>query len=84
MFNKWPRVFLNADAVGDDQFVEVPRKQLFERSAREVSISERQPDIARDAAMRICNTSKFPQSIEHGLARRNRVILDEVGRYNRA
>jgi hypothetical protein len=52
---EWLCVFLDADTMSDDQLLEIPRKQLFERSAREVSIDERKSNIDRNAAMRICN-----------------------------
>jgi hypothetical protein len=51
--------------MSDDQLVEVPRKQLFERSPCELSIRERQPNIDRNAAW-ICNASKFVKSVEKG------------------
>jgi hypothetical protein len=42
--------------MSDDHLVEVPGKQLFKRSSREISIREAKPDVERNAAMRIYNT----------------------------
>jgi hypothetical protein len=69
--------------MSDDQLVEVPRKQLFERSPCELSIRERQPNIDRNAAW-ICNASTFVKSVEKGLTLCYRAILDEVGQDDRA
>ena len=66
--HEWLCVFLDADAVSDDQLVEIPRKQLFERSPREVSMNEGQPDVEPNAAMRRCNALQFEQRIAKGLA----------------
>ena len=74
--NEWLCVFLDADAMSDDQLVEVPRKQLFERSPRQVSISEGQPDVECNAAMRRCNARQFEQSIAKGLTLHYRIDLD--------
>jgi hypothetical protein len=54
---------LNAHTVSDNQFVEIPGKQLFERSPREVSIREGQPDIERNTAIRRCNALQLPQRV---------------------
>jgi len=57
--DEWLRVFLDADAMRDDELVEVPRQQLFKRPSCKIEIREGQPDIDRNAAMRICNTLHF-------------------------
>src|ERR1035441_8614489 len=76
--HEWLCVFLDAYAVSDDQLVEVPRKQLFERSPREVSIREGQPDIERNTAMRRRNARQFEQRIANVLALHDGMILDQI------
>jgi len=75
---EWFCIFLDADTMSDDQLVEISRKQPFERLARGLSISERQPDDARKTAMRICSATKFEQSLEKGLTLRHWMILGEI------
>jgi len=55
LFYEWLRISIDAVTMSDDQFVEVPRKQLFKRSSREISMSERQPDVDWNTALRIGN-----------------------------
>jgi hypothetical protein len=52
-------VFLDAVPMSDDELVEVPGKQLFQRSSREVSVCERQPDVERNAATGRGNALEF-------------------------
>ena len=74
--HEWLRVSLDAHAMSDDQLVEVPRKQLFERSPRKISIREGQPDVEPNAAMRRCDARQFEQSIAKGLTLHHRMNLD--------
>ena len=69
-------VFLEAHAMSDDQLVEIPRKQPFERAPRQVSIREGQPNVKRNAAMRRCNARQLEQSIAKGLALHHRMNLN--------
>ncbi len=78
------RIFLHAGAVSDDQLVEVPRKQLFERSPREPSIREGQPDVEPNAAMRRCNALQSEQSIAKGPTLHYRMNLDQIIQDDRA
>ena len=70
--------------MSDNQLVEVPRKQLFERSSREASISEGQPDIEPNTAMRRCNALQLPQRVAKRLTLHYRMNLDQIIQDDRA
>ena len=67
LFYEGLRIFLDAVTMTDDQLVEVPRKQLFKRALCEISMSERQPDVERNAALRIGNASSLKRALRRGL-----------------
>ncbi len=77
-------MFLDALAVSDDQLVEVPGKQLFKRSSREIAIREGQPYIERNAAVRMANALEFEQSVAKGLTLHDGMNLNQIIQNHRA
>src|SRR5215471_17584273 len=70
--------------MSDDELIEVPGEQLFQRSTCEISLGERQPDFEPNAALRSGNALQLEERIAQGFAPHARMDLDEIVQDERA
>lgn len=63
---EWRCVYFEVWTMSDDQPIEIPRKQLSERSPRAASVCEGQPDIEWDAAMQEATLPSSTRALRSG------------------